>query len=211
MIPKNNRAISFFGGMIETKPYTIKVLVNSKSASAAEVLAAVLQDTLGAELYGQPTFGKQFYQNVVYLFDINDVRYNLVYTEGIWTYGNGLNVKDNPLVVTPLEQSSVLNYEKPIYRGKLQYNDVSSSLIPYQYFLNHYFNFQGDDLLRTDGYFDQATQNAFSALQLDKNLTVSGHLDAPTSHWIFTYYMTMQYNTNYDTQLIELMDIIRNG
>jgi carboxyl-terminal processing protease len=211
MITGSNRSTSFYGGLLEPKPYTIKILVNENSASASEVLAASLQDALGSKLYGQPTFGKQFYQNVVYLFDINQVRYNLVYTEGIWTYGNGLNVKDQPLDVILLEQPAILNYERPLYQGALKFDDVSESLIAYQHFLNHYFNLTGDDLLRTDGYFDQKTQDAFFTLQIERELTATGHLDAETSQWIFNHYMTIKHHSNYDTQLIALLNVIRNG
>jgi len=45
----------------------IAVLVNEKTASAAEMLAAVLQDTDRAMIVGTPTFGKGVYQSLLVL------------------------------------------------------------------------------------------------------------------------------------------------
>ena len=201
----------FYGSLNAPKPYDIKVLVNENSASAAEVMAAALHVSLGTQLYGQPTFGKKYFQNVVHLFDIQDMRYNLVYTQGIWTYADGKNVIDNPLPVTLIDPSKILMGKKPIYQGELSFDEVHISLQNYQVFLNHYFNFEGHEKLRTDGYFDQATQNALLSLQFQQpTLNATGLLDYQTSQWIFNYYLMMQNVHIHDQQLNLLIEMIRN-
>ncbi|MFU8793161.1 MAG: S41 family peptidase [Acholeplasmataceae bacterium] len=203
---------AFYGGLNQPKPYQIKVLVNEKSASASEVLAASLYASLGTEIYGQPTFGKKFFQNVIYLFDISDIRYNLIMTQGIWTYADGKNIVDDPLPVNLLDPTRILLSAQPIYEGEVMLNDVHTSLSLYQAFLNHYFEYEGAALLRTDGYFDQATRNAFLDLQLQQQtLSVTGRLDYQTSQWIFMHYQTMLNEPVYDQQLSNLIAMIRNG
>ncbi|MFH0767898.1 MAG: S41 family peptidase, partial [Bacillota bacterium] len=88
MIPKSGDIRNFYGNLSSPKPYDIAVLVNDHSASAAEVLAAVLNTYGGYPLYGTLTYGKGVYQNTLHLKDINDIRYSLVYTEGEWFYND---------------------------------------------------------------------------------------------------------------------------
>ena len=203
---------TFYGGLNEPKPYQIKVLVNGNSASASEVMAAALHASLDVEVYGQQTFGKKFFQNVIYLFDISDVRYNLVMTQGIWTYADGKNIVDDPLPIHLLDPARILLSPQPLYEGEVQLNQVHASLPLYQAFLNHYFEYEGAQQLRTDGYFDQATRNAFLDLQLQKqSLNVTGRLDYQTSQWIFLWYQMVLNEPSYDQQLSELMTLIRNG
>lgn len=59
----------FFVSPVNEQPLTIPiaVLVNEQTASAAEMLTAVLQDTARATVIGMPTYGKGVYQSVLRL------------------------------------------------------------------------------------------------------------------------------------------------
>lgn len=59
----------------ESRSYPIVVLVNSQTASAAEILAAALKESYGATLIGTKTYGKGKVQQVKDLSDGSSVKY----------------------------------------------------------------------------------------------------------------------------------------
>ena len=100
--------------------------------------------------------------------------------------------------------------ELPVYDGVVSFNQVSYALSSYQAFLNYYFDYSGASLLRTDGYFDAATQNAFEAYQFEQGLTVTGALNRQTAISIHQLYMQQMYDMDYDIQLQNLIDLIKS-
>ena len=76
--------------------------------------------------------------------------------------------------------------------------------------LNYYFDYSGANLLRLDGYFDLATQNAFEAYQLDRGLTVTGTLNRETAVSIHQFYMERTNDMDYDIQLQNLIELIKS-
>jgi carboxyl-terminal processing protease len=210
MIPKSGEINYFFGGQNTSKPYNIKVLVNENSASAAEVLAAVLNTRGGYTLYGNQTYGKGVYQNYIYITDIGGIRYSLAYTEGEWFYDDGKNVSTDPLDVEPIDQGGIYMVDMPIYDGEVSFNQLSQSLINYQHFLNYFFDFSGEDLLRTDGYFDLATENAIIAFNTLNDIDNEAVLSRETAIRIHQIYMSDKQDIQKDVQLQSLIDIIKN-
>lgn len=204
---KNGNQTLYYGGLSQEKNYNIVVLVNERSASASEVLAAALSENGGYKLYGEATFGKGVYQNTRFLERINDVNYSLTYTEGQWFYGNQKNVSSDPLEVILIENQGIKSIGVPVYQGLLSFDDVSSSLIPFQEFLNVYG--KGNFNLRIDGYFDEATEDAIMQFQTDYNLTMSGDLDLETAQKIYDLYLEFYHDYQYDEQLLSLIQIIK--
>lgn len=210
MIPKTEEVQSFYGLLAEEKPYDIKVLVNENSASASEVLAAALKTQGGYELYGRPTFGKGVYQNQIPLGVINNVQYFLVYTEGKWFYGDQLNVKDTPLDVNYLAKEGVKNLEMPIYNGQMIYDHVYQNLGNYQAFFNIYYDLDGEDLLRTDGYFDLKTKNIVAEFNAENELS-GDQITIETAQKIYQAYQFMMHDIAYDTELQSLIAAIKSS
>mgnify|MGYP002857531680 CR=1 FL=1 len=68
----------------ESRSYDVVVLVNSQTASAAEILTAALKDSYGAKIVGEQTYGKGKVQNVK-SFDNKIVKY----TAAKWLRPNG--------------------------------------------------------------------------------------------------------------------------
>ncbi|HAX03567.1 MAG: hypothetical protein A2Y45_10050 [Tenericutes bacterium GWC2_34_14] len=210
MIPKTGTVQSFYGALSQKKPYDIKVLVNEHSASAAEVLAAALQKEGGYELYGRPTYGKGVYQNQVRLQDINGMRYYLVYTEGEWFYGDGLNVATTPLDVNLISESGIFSIEMPVYQGEMSIDKVYETLGDYQAFFNVYYNLTGLAELRTDGYFDQKTRDIVFQFNTEHELN-SDHITLETARMIHHIYMDLMYDLNQDQELQTLIDLIKQA
>ncbi len=206
MIDKNDANRTFLGGLTSAKAYDIVALVNENTASAAEVLAAGLREYAGYELYGTPTFGKGVYQNTLSLNEIDGVEYALVYTEGEWFYGDRQNVSSDPLEVNLIEQSGFHTLPLPFYEGYLAFDSVLPGLGTYQAFLNVYYDLEGDDALRVDGYFDRATEEAFKRYQGDLGLDVTGALDRMTAMSIHDVYLEKTNDPAADVQLQALID-----
>jgi len=68
----------------ESRSYEIVILVNSQTASAAEILTAALHDSYGAKIVGEKTYGKGKVQNVK-SYDNKIVKY----TAAKWIRPNG--------------------------------------------------------------------------------------------------------------------------
>lgn len=203
MTDNEGNITTFRGGLSEPKEYNIAVLVNQYSASASEVLAASLQQQ-GYFVYGQDTFGKNVYQNQYSLTQINDVEYVLVYTEGIWTYKDGVTLLEDPIDVQALEAHPYHAMDVLTYTGLMQYDDVHHALIPFQQFLNIYY--EAD--IREDGYFDVETETLMRQFQTEFNVVINGTLNYETFQVMYNLYNQYTQDLLYDTQLSALVDVL---
>ncbi len=193
----------YYGGLNQAKPYQIVVLVNEQSASAAEVLAATLSSA-GYLVYGRQTYGKGVYQNTRNLFTIRGIQYALTLTEGQWYYDGDKNVKDHPIPVIDLPKEGIQNSVLPVYYQTIRKDTVDPTLIPYQAFLNLYLH----QSMREDGYFDEATEQAFLMFQIAQGIPATGILDLITARHIHMVYQRMRSDIQYDTELQALIDRI---
>jgi len=208
MINKNNVTTTFLGNLSQPKPYDIKVLVNEYSASAAEVLAAALNVHGGYDLYGNYTYGKDVYQNTVSLATIDSMTYYLTYTEGYWLYDGDKKVSEHPLDVQLIEQTGYYTIEEMMYEKEITKDQVHHSLSAYQRFLNVYFELSGNNAMRTDGYFDQVTEDYILQFQQEQQLNESKNLDLETARAIFDLLKQYQNEYAYDHQLQTLIGMI---
>ena len=84
-LQSNNQTIDFKDITNESRNYKIIVLVNSKTASAAEVLASALKYSYDAKIVGNKTFGKGKVQQKTNLIDGTSIKY----TTAKWLMPNG--------------------------------------------------------------------------------------------------------------------------
>ena len=195
--------------------YDIRVLVNGSSASASEVLAAVLAEH-GYTVYGNQTYGKNVYQSIARGSDgsykplktINNIDYHLYMTLGIWTYGkDNINIAEQPIPYTRIDQSGYLAIENLFYTKEVGFDQVEMSLGNFQAFLNAHY----DEDIRTDGYFDLATEELIERYQIDNDLDVTKKLDLATSRHMFDYWLLAKQDYKNDQQLKALINIIKNN
>lgn len=203
MTDQEGQITSFYGGLSVEKEYEIHVLVNENSASASEVLAAALYEN-GAHIYGETTYGKHVYQNTIYLTTLNDIVYQMAYTEGFWSYGDDLTIDSNPLPIILIQQSKLFDIELLKYTSELKVDEVSTSLIQFQQFLNYLY----DETIREDGYFDPLTSNLIIKFQRDFNLNVTGTLNFETASKLHDMYLRQLNTLSDDAQLIALYELI---
>ncbi|MDR2822511.1 MAG: hypothetical protein LBV58_03050 [Acholeplasmatales bacterium] len=204
---KKGQLTKFYGGLTFKKEYDIVALVNKNTASAAEVMASALVE-FGYKIYGEETYGKGVYQETITITTIGTTRYDLVYTAGKWYYSDRKNVFDTPLVISEnIFMKGILNVEHVDFQKDLKFNDVDTITLPFfQKFLNAYYN----DSIREDGYFDNETLYLVNRFRADRELTNNHLIDQSFYYEIMLLYSNAKvFSNGYDTQLLELFQIIK--
>lgn len=158
------------------KPYPILVLINQASASSAEILAGALQQSAGAILVGEQSFGKGTVQ-ISYPDELGDgslvklTVYKWLLPDGTWIQHEGLE-PDVPVA----QHAYWLAYKLPRDRV-LKRDDTGEDVKNLQFILEGVGFSPG----RTDGYFSESTEEALRAYQAREQLTVTGLADAATA------------------------------
>ena len=150
-------------------------LIDEGSASASEILAGALKESVGAKLVGLTSFGKGTMQEVMYMED----GANLKFTTGKWLTpdGNWINEKG----IKPDVKVAYPDY------ASLPYIDPSQV---YEVGANHAVIQTAERILEVLGYtpgkvdteFDEETADALKQYQEDTKLEVTGILTGDTTY-----------------------------
>lgn len=159
-----------------SKHYPVAVLMNKGSASASEILAGALQQSAGAKLIGENSFGKGTVQTSFdkQLGDGSLLKITIakwLTPNGTWIHGKG--IKPDIAVAQP-DYFSVAPINKSV---SLQYNMNSADVKNAQIMLDGLGYKPG----RKDGYFDTATKEAVKKFQGASKLPVTGIINAKTA------------------------------
>ncbi|WP_042195609.1 S41 family peptidase [Paenibacillus camerounensis] len=159
-----------------SKAYPVVVLMNKGSASASEILAGALQQSAGAKLIGEHSFGKGTVQTSFEkelgdgsLLKITIAKW--LTPDGTWVHGKGI---EPDIAVSQPDYFSVAPINKS---ATLQYNMNSSDIKSAQTMLDGLGYKPG----RKDGYFDAATKDAVKKFQSASKLQATGIIDAKTA------------------------------
>lgn len=157
------------------RSYPMTVLINGGSASASEILAAAVQQTVGGKLVGEPTFGKGTIQTQ---FDRQFTDGSMLkLTVARWLTPNGSWIDQNGLQPDIEIKQPDYFQVAPINREQQwAFGDLSEDVRNMQVMLQGL----GYEPGRTDGYFGEETVSALKLFQERFNLTVTGKLDEPT-------------------------------
>lgn len=159
-----------------SKKYPVVVLMNKGSASASEIMAGALQQSAGAKLIGENSFGKGTVQTSFeeQLGDGSLLKITIakwLTPDGTWIHGKG--IKPDIEVAQP-DYFSVAPINKSV---TLQYNMNSTDVKSAQTMLDGLGYKPG----RKDGYFDAGTKEAVKKFQSASKLTATGSIDAKTA------------------------------
>ncbi|MEI2395557.1 MULTISPECIES: S41 family peptidase [Paenibacillus] len=159
-----------------SKKYPVVVLMNKGSASASEIMAGALQQSAGAKLIGEDSFGKGTVQTSFeeQLGDGSLLKITIakwLTPDGTWIHGKG--IKPDIAVAQP-DYFSVAPINKSV---TLQYNMNSTDVKSAQTMLDGLGYKPG----RKDGYFDAGTKEAVKKFQSAAKLKSTGVIDAKTA------------------------------
>ncbi|QSF44702.1 S41 family peptidase [Paenibacillus tianjinensis] len=175
-IDEKGKALEVIKSNGSRKDYPVVVLMNKGSASASEILAGALQQSAGAKLIGENSFGKGTVQTSFEkelgdgsLLKITIAKW--LTPDGTWIHGKG--IKPDIAVAQP-DYFSVAPINKSV---TLQYNMNSSDVKSAQTMLDGLGYKPG----RKDGYFDTGTKNAVKKFQSASKLQATGIIDAKTA------------------------------
>ncbi|MDO7906612.1 S41 family peptidase [Paenibacillus sp. JX-17] len=185
------------------KSYPIALLMNKGSASASEILAGALQQSAGATLIGENSFGKGTVQTSYdkqmgdgSLLKITIAKW--LTPDGSWIHKKGIKpdiAVDQPayFTVAPLAKDKTLKYD-------MNSSDVKNAQVM--------LTGLGYKPGRQDGYFDRATEQAVKAFQTKQKLTVSGTIDAKTASALEAKLVESIRDPRNDTQLNKGLEFV---
>ena len=152
-------------------------LIDSGSASAAEILAASLRESGHVALIGERTYGKGTVQETQEFADGSSIKLTVarwLTPDGVWIHKVGIA----PTIAVPTPGYFHLPPLSMTARRPLELNANSVSVAVLQRMLLAL----GFSVDRTDGYFDQSTKQAVAAFQRVHKVPVTGVVDNATAY-----------------------------
>ena len=164
----------FFSELEEPKDYPVSVLIDEGSASASEILAIALNETIDAELVGRNSFGKGTVQQTIPLGDGSTLKLTILK----WLSPEGISIHEVGVAPTIEVDQPEYYYTAPIQVEEVFSYDDTNINIGYAQVMLDALGYPVD---REDGYFSEQTEQAIRDYQTDRELTVNGELDQETA------------------------------
>ncbi|WP_127532107.1 S41 family peptidase [Paenibacillus kobensis] len=189
----------------EGRTYPIAVLTNEGSASASEILAGALQQSAGAVLVGEKTFGKGTVQ-VSFNKTIGDgsiVKMTIakwLTPNGTWVHGAGME-PDVKVAPPAVYKAARLSRGETLRKDQLG-EDVKS--------LQLMLTAVGYKTDRIDGYFSEKTESAVKQYQQAAGLPVNGTVDLATADTLERDVIKWIREERNDVQLNKALGIVRD-
>ncbi|MDD8048618.1 MAG: S41 family peptidase [Thomasclavelia sp.] len=178
------------------------ILVNENTASASEMTAGTLQQTLKYKLIGTQTYGKGSMQTQKTLSDGSVLKY----TFAKWSLPDGTSINSKGL--TPdvkIENTSLDGISGKEVKKTYSIDQVSNRIKDMQKMLN----ILGYNCGREDGYFSEGTANALKQFETAKGLTVDGQYTESDRVVILSSIYKYIANSDNDNQYKKLLELIK--
>ncbi|SEN70125.1 carboxyl-terminal processing protease [Amphibacillus marinus] len=170
----NDNKERYFSNLDQPKPYPVTVLIDEGSASASEILAISLQETIGAEIVGQNSFGKGTVQSTLNMGDGSSIKLTILK----WLSPEGNSIHEVGVAPTIEVAQPDYYYTAPIQLEETLVVDNSDDNIA---FAQTMLKGLGYEIDREDGYFNEVTEQAVARFQIDQDLPETGELDQNTA------------------------------
>jgi carboxyl-terminal processing protease len=187
------------------RKYPIVVLINKGSASAAEILAAALQQSANSKLVGETTYGKGTVQDMFdkQLGDGSNLKLTInkwLTPNGTWIHKKGIDPdlrisEPDYFNVPPLSKKTTLRFD-------MNNDDVKNMQIMLAGL--------GFNPGRKDGYYNEETALAVKALQKSLNLKMTGEADLDTMNKLEKEVIAHIKDPKNDTQLTAAITLLQN-
>ncbi len=190
------------------KPYDIVVIINGQSASASEVFAAGMQEKGGYTIIGEQSFGKGSMQTSAQLSNGSTINVSIgqwFTPTGLWVH-RGEGDLDGVVPDIIVEQNPNFRaYTMFLSEGHtFAYDMVSAQVANLQTILTMY-GYQ----IRTDGYFDEATEDAVIDLQTALEMEPNGIVDEILVSYLNSFLIDYITNPENDHQLREALEYFK--
>ncbi|KRM90980.1 S41 family peptidase [Liquorilactobacillus cacaonum] len=149
------------------------VLINSGSASAAEIFSAALNQSANIKLIGTKSYGKGTAQTTLPFTDKTELKMTIAK----WLTPNGSWINHKGLTPTIKADYPSYAYQTAIDTKKTYSKDEVSKQVKKAQVLLNALNYSVGD---ANGYFGDSTVSAVNKFQTDNKLTVNGTLDKET-------------------------------
>ncbi|MGN8645393.1 S41 family peptidase [Gracilibacillus sp. HCP3S3_G5_1] len=191
----------YFSNIESAKEYPIVTLINEGSASASEIMAAALNEALDYEIVGETSFGKGTVQQTVPIGDGSTIKI----TRFRWLTPDGNSIHEVGVEPTIEQRMPDYYYTNPIQiEDPLAFNQSDNNIENVQIMLEGL----GYDPGRTDGYFNETTQEAVEAFQRDQEINVTGEVDEKTAEVLQTTIIEKIRNNEDDKQLEKAIETL---
>jgi carboxyl-terminal processing protease len=187
------------------RKYPIVVLINKGSASAAEILAAALQQSAGSKLIGETSYGKGTVQ-FPFIKEMADGS-SMKLTIDKWLTPNGSWIHQKGITPDiPVAQPDYFNVMKLSKKATLKFDMNSEDVMNMQVMLEGL----GFSPERKDGYYDAKTAEAVKAFQKVNLLSETGEADEATMKVIENKISDKIKDSKNDMQLKAAIDLLQN-
>jgi carboxyl-terminal processing protease len=158
------------------KPYPVTVLINKGSASASEILAAAMKESAGAVLIGENTYGKGTVQ-ITFEKELGDgSSIKMTVFKWLTPLKNWIH-KTGVAPDIEVQQPEYFNVAPLQLKIPIKLDVTNDDVINVQLMLTAL----GYDPGRTDGYYNEMTEEAVRAFQEKQLLSVTGEVDRSTA------------------------------
>lgn len=186
----------------EEKEYPIVALTDEGSASASEILAGALKEAGGFDIVGTNTFGKGTVQQTLRMGDGSEIKLTLFR----WLTSDGNDINEVGVEPTIEVEQPDFYYASPL--------DVDEDLT-YDMSNDHIKNAQimlaglGEfDPGRTDGYFDEETEESVRGFQEQEGIDVTGEINEKTADRLQEKVIEAIQSKDFDLQLERAIELL---
>lgn len=178
----------------------VVVITDNGTASAAEIMAAALNESEGIPIVGEKTFGKGTVQSAKTFEDGSSMKYTTakwLTPSGKWIHEKGIE----PQYKVTLPEYAHLPYLNP--EKTLQEGDVSTEVKTAEKMLQA-LGYKTD----VDGYFDKALKNTVVAFQRDHQLKQTGKISQDTTIKLMD--LVREKIEKNDTQMKKAIEVLKS-